>query len=126
MGVGTAVLIRPRAGHGFSFAGLWNPPGERDPNSGRYTVVTTDPDPRMAHIHDRIPVALAREDEERWLDARADLDALQKLLRPLPLEALEMYPVSTHVNHSRSEGPECVRRVEIATGAPVQPSLGFE
>ena len=47
-------------------------------------------------VHDRMPVILAPDDYERWLDPQtAGLGALRPLLLPFPAEAMIAYPVET-------------------------------
>jgi putative SOS response-associated peptidase YedK len=52
-------------------------------------IITTTPNEVVAPIHDRMPVILAREDEEAWLNPdEAESEALLPFLRPLPAAAL--------------------------------------
>jgi putative SOS response-associated peptidase YedK len=67
-----------KAGEAFAFAGLWQ---ERS-GSRSYTIITTSPNSVASEIHDRMPVVLAKEDYERWLDPGTKVDDLQALLRP--------------------------------------------
>jgi putative SOS response-associated peptidase YedK len=57
----------------FSLAGLWE--RWRDPESGEgletYTIITTAANEAIAKLHDRMPVILRPQDEERWLDPKA-------------------------------------------------------
>lgn len=103
--------VRAIGGVPFAFAGLWAV--RRDPESGERlascTIVTTDPNPLLRRIHDRMPVILPEEAWDRWLDPDdADPEALLALLGPAPVEVMEAYPVSTIVNSVRNDGPECV------------------
>jgi putative SOS response-associated peptidase YedK len=64
----------------------------------------------MRPIHDRMPVILAAEDYDRWLDPKVDKpEAVQPLLRPCPSEALAAYPVGLLVNNPRNDKPECLK-----------------
>jgi hypothetical protein len=56
-----------------------------------------------------MPVIIAREDQERWLNEGPD-----DLLRPYPAEAMTMWPVSTRVNAPKNEGAELIEPVELA------------
>lgn len=65
----------------FCFAGLWRP----EPEGGRWSLLTCEPGPDVAPIHNRQPVVLERADWADWLQGRrpeADL------LRPSPAGAL--------------------------------------
>lgn len=80
----------------------------------RWTVclLTTDANPLVAEIHDRMPVLLAPEDWNRWLDpAPVGPDALNDLLRPFPADAMAGFEVDPFVNKARNEGPQCVQPV---------------
>ena len=92
----------------FAFAGLWTPSaGPGLPPT--CTIITTAPNELLAEIHDRMPAILERADEDRWLDPRVtDPAVLLALLRPLPAERMEAYPVSALVSSPGNEGPELV------------------
>lgn len=97
----------------FAFAGLW----ERWDETGMEslytcTILTTNANPLMQAIHDRMPVILSRGERALWMDPGADLDALRSLLHPYEEDDLEEYTVSTRVNSPRFDGPECVAPVE--------------
>ncbi len=49
---------------------------------GRFTLVTCPPAPAIAHIHDRMPVILARRFEDRWLDEALPFAEVSGLLAP--------------------------------------------
>ena len=63
----------------FCFAGLWRPMPDRAGEA--FTLLTTEPGPDVAPIHDRKIVVLKRADWLVWLDlTRPEAE----LLRPLP------------------------------------------
>lgn len=102
----------------FAFAGLYE--SWRDPNGETvmsYTIITTEPNEVVASFHDRMPVILHREDEDRWLDpAITDVDEVVSLLRPYPAETIAAYPVSTAVNSPAHDTPDVQDAVD-AVGA---------
>jgi putative SOS response-associated peptidase YedK len=52
-------------------------------------IITTEPNDVVAPIHNRMPVVLAREDEDVWLNPdETESEALLPILRPLPATAL--------------------------------------
>lgn len=69
----------------FAFAGLWEH-WERDGKSlDSCSIIVTTANDRMRPIHDRMPVILAPETYEAWMDpAVTHPEALQGLLNPLP------------------------------------------
>jgi len=69
----------------MAIAGLWRPGlGEEPP---RFTMLTTEPGPDVAPIHDRQVVVLRPRDWSSWLSL-AQPEA--ELLRPLPAGSLEV------------------------------------
>jgi putative SOS response-associated peptidase YedK len=97
----------------FAFAGLydiWHDPQGQEVRS--YTILTTDANDLMAPIHDRMPVILAREDEDDWLDPDIrEPERLLPLLRPYPARAMEAYPVSRAVNSPMHDAPDVLLAV---------------
>ena len=85
----------------FSFAGLFdqwhNPEGV---TVSTYTIITCEANHLVAPVHDRMPVILSRENEERWLDPGPLLPGdLKRILVPYPAELMNSLQVSTLVNN---------------------------
>jgi len=100
----------------FAFAGLWerwrNPAGEPIESC---TILTTEPNELAREIHDRMPVILAPEDYDLWLDPGfARLDALEEMLKPYPAAGMHRYRVSDRVNQVKNDDPECAAEIEAA------------
>ena len=103
--------IRPAADGAFlAMAGLlaaWKSPAGEDIVST--CVITTTPNETMATIHDHMPVLLAPEQFDAWLDpAWRDVEALRRWLLPAPAAALVAWPVSTRVSNARNEGEDLI------------------
>jgi putative SOS response-associated peptidase YedK len=100
----------------LAFAGLW----ERwtRPADGEvidsFTIVTTEANPRIRPLHDRMPVILEREVVDVWLDPKTDPARLSALLMPGAEERLAMHPVSRAVGNVRNEGQELIAAVSDA------------
>ena len=47
-----------------------------------FTIVTCAPAPAIAHVHDRMPVVLAKDSESRWIDPGVPFAEAEPLLRP--------------------------------------------
>lgn len=93
----------------FAFAGLrtaWRTP-EGDLLRS-CTIVTTQANAAIEHIHPRMPVILDRADEEEWLDPGTPPGRLHEMLHPLPEAQTHARPVSKAVNDARYDGPECL------------------
>lgn len=112
------MYIRLKGGELFAFAGLHV--RGRDEVGETCVIITTAANPVLAPIHDRMPVILDRDVEQRWLDP--DLEdgrAALAYLQPVAPERFELYPVSSLVSSARHEGPALIEPLEGgATGAP--------
>ncbi|GAA2106139.1 SOS response-associated peptidase [Microlunatus panaciterrae] len=92
---------------------IWRDPSkDRDDDSAwlrTCTVITTTATDAVGHIHDRMPMVVAPEAYNRWLDPNlTDPDAALELLAVTEAESLEAYAVSTEVNSVRNDGPQLV------------------
>lgn len=101
------VFFRPASGRPFAFAGLfdrWTASGPEVLET--FTLLTTTPNALVARVHDRMPVILAEEDEEAWLDPRCREPAdLLPLLRSYPEEEMEAFVVSAKINSPSNDDP---------------------
>lgn len=114
-----AILFRMKDGEPFAFAGLWEtwrPEGGRSGDAlETFTIVNTAANDLMARYHHRIPVVLAPDDYDAWLDPGADPRAL---LKPPPSDWFTATPVGTHVNNVRNDDPRCFEPVEDEAPPP--------
>jgi putative SOS response-associated peptidase YedK len=96
----------------FAFAGLWASwHGEGDDTAAirSCTIVTTDANPKIADIHDRMPVMLpGAAAEEAWLDPATPAPRLQELLAPLPADLTARRAVGYAVGDARHDAPDCL------------------
>ena len=96
-----------RGGEPFSFAGLWD--SWKKPAGGEllsFAIITTQANGLLRPIHERMPVILSKEGEEKWLDP--DFKEVHELLVPYPAEMMEFYDVSKLVNSPRNDLPQCI------------------
>ncbi len=104
-------LIGRPDGEPFTMAGLWEhwqPPGADQPLE-TCTIITTEANGTVAPIHHRMPVILAAEDRDAWLDpAPSSAESLTALLRPAPADELTAQTVDRHVNNARHDDPACI------------------
>lgn len=80
------------------------------------TIVTTAANALLRPVHDRMPVIIAPEQYQRWLDP--ENTAVGDLIAPFPPERMTYYPVSTRVNAARNEGAALI--------APEEPPVTAE
>jgi len=98
----------------FAFAGLWTYWRPKDdPEAERVatcTIITTQANATVRHVHDRMPVILPDEEARAtWLDRALDFDGVRDLLRPLPDHLLTVTPANPLVNNVANDGPECLQ-----------------
>jgi len=98
----------------FAFGGVWEYwSREQAEPVLSCAIVVTDANRLMAKIHDRMPVIIAREDYERWLDPHlTDPGVISPLLTPYPSDEMRAYPISPRVNNARNEGPDLIQPIE--------------
>jgi putative SOS response-associated peptidase YedK len=98
----------------FAFAGLYDVWHDLDGAAlATYTLITTAANEVVAPIHDRMPVILKREDEERWIASDPPgQEELHDLLGQYPAREMEAYPVSTRVNSPVSDDPALIEPLE--------------
>jgi putative SOS response-associated peptidase YedK len=106
-------FIRRVDGEPFALAGLWEvwrgPDRSNEDILRSATIITGEPNEKVAAIHDRMPIMLPPSAWEAWLDPENnDLESLSKLLVPAPAELLELYPITLAVNNPRENGPEVI------------------
>lgn len=96
----------------FSFAGLYDtwlsPAGE---TLVSYTIITASANELMAPVHDRMPVVLSQEGEERWLSpGPRSPDELREILVPCADDVLEAHVVSQRVNRPGEDDERMILR----------------
>ena len=89
----------------FSFAGLWSSWQGPDGPVESCVIITTTAREELADIHDRMPVIIAPDDYDAWLE-----EGGQDLLIPSAGE-MEAYPVSRRVNSPRNQGEALIQPV---------------
>lgn len=95
----------------FAFAGLWevwrNPEGDE---VWTCTVLTTDANEKISHLHHRMPVILEGDARDAWLDDASDSGELRAILQSFDSNKIDFYPVSKMVNNVRNDNPTLVER----------------
>ncbi|MBM4344196.1 MAG: SOS response-associated peptidase [Deltaproteobacteria bacterium] len=104
----------------FAVAALWEvwaPAEDPDAQLLSTTLLTCEPNPTVAALHDRMAVILPRAHWDAWLaPGPADPATLRPLLAPWS-GPLSVVRVSDYVNVAGHEGPACI---EPAAGPPPQ------
>ncbi|HET7328469.1 MAG TPA: SOS response-associated peptidase [Nocardioidaceae bacterium] len=118
--------LHPKNDDVLALAGLYEfwrddqkPSGDPGAWLTTFTIITTRATDDVGHVHDRMPMTVARGDWEEWLDPRiSDVDHLRTLMAPPPAGSLEIYPVTTAVNKADNNGPELVEPLAAEPPAP--------
>lgn len=92
----------------FAFAGLWEHwEGQDNEAIESCTILTTEANEVLAPVHDRMPVIVAPENYELWLDPTMNkAERLEPLLRPFTAAEMTAHPVSLSVNNPRYDGED--------------------
>ncbi len=100
----------------FSMAGIWQEgKGPDQKPLCSFSILTTAANKLMHDVHDRMPVILEPEDEDRWL-LDNDTASLMELLKPANEGKLRKYPVSSRVNNTRNDDESLIKQVDIFPG----------
>lgn len=104
--------IRMKDGKPFAFAGLWERWGEPEGAEpvDSCTIIVTTANELISQRHDRMPVILAPQDYELWLDPEVhDREKVMPLLKTYPEKEMEFYPVGFGVNSPKHDGEGLIK-----------------
>ncbi|GKQ40527.1 SOS response-associated peptidase [Streptomyces sp. A012304] len=113
-------FVHPEDDQVMALAGLyeyWRDPSvRRDDDPAAWlmtcTIITTEASDAAGRLHPRMPLALAEDRYDAWLDpAHQDPDALRALLGRPADGHLEARPVSTAVNNVGNNGPQLLEEI---------------
>lgn len=132
-GIKQPLRIMMKDENTFAMAGIFakykSPAGEWVQT---FSVLTTEANELMREVHDRMPVILARDSWELWLDQTVRIrEPLEHLFLPFPAEQMKMVPVSRRVNSAANDDPACVEVVSLESEVVEEPEkkaskqLGF-
>ncbi|KKQ56470.1 MAG: hypothetical protein US95_C0040G0002 [Candidatus Woesebacteria bacterium GW2011_GWB1_38_5] len=96
----------------FSFAGIydvWNDSEGKEIFT--YAIITTSANEIMRNVHDRMPVILKPDDEEKYLYKDTDISEILKILLPYNHREMFSYPVSKLVNNPKNDSGDLIRRI---------------
>lgn len=97
-----------RRGDFLTFGGLWERWGGPEHEIESFTILTTQANAAVEHLHDRMPVIIEKSEWEDWLDpGRTTAQELQDYFEPASPEGFEIVRVSPVVNSARNDSPEC-------------------
>ena len=102
----------------FAFAGLYDLwVGPDGTGLSTYSILTCEPSPDFAKIHNRMPVILSRAGEDRWLSPGSLPEVeIASLLAPFPAGNMASYPVLPLVNSASVDDERLIRPASSFTG----------
>lgn len=113
----------PGGGEPLAMAGIferWRDPEapEEDPAGWVWScaVITTEAAPELAHIHERMPVIVPRQDWAAWLDPGTGPDELAHIMADTPADRLAVDEVSTDVNTIKNNRPDLLTPLAAGDG----------
>src|SRR5262249_19846760 len=114
-------VVRPINGEPVAFAGLWEtwmgPNGEEMETAA---IVTTQASRHIAAIHARMPVIVAPDAFDFWLDcANVAAAPAAALIAPAPVGLLQAYEISLAVNRTANDGPQLIEPVAAEHSAGI-------
>lgn len=106
-----AYHITPANQPAMFFAGIYKHSGDLS-QKPEVSVITTSANNAMSEVHDRMPVIFTSNNAAMaWLQ-ESDQSTLIELMTPASNDALLFMQVSSYVNKSSNEGPECVEAIK--------------
>ncbi|MDN4090941.1 SOS response-associated peptidase [Paenibacillus polymyxa] len=99
----------------FGFAGLYDEWIDPEGNKLRScTIITTRPNELVQRVHDRMPVILAEDAVNIWLDRNvSSVDQVMNMLQPYPGKSMIVYPVSRSVGNVRNTDSSLIEEVPL-------------
>ena len=103
-------FIHRRDGRSIGFAAVsetWVGPNGEEVDT--VAIVTAAASADLAVLHHRVPVTIAPDDFERWLDCRSDeADSVTPLMRGPEEGEFAWHEISTRVNHVANDDPQLI------------------
>lgn len=90
----------------YAFAGIWRSWKDEDGTEfNGYSIMTAEPNAEMKMVHDRMPVILHKQDEDKWLEDSLSEDEIAEMLWTPEDGYLKMYQVSNDVGKVQINEP---------------------
>jgi putative SOS response-associated peptidase YedK len=113
--------IALRSGEPYGFAGLWERWHDKAAGADllTFSVITTDANSVVEHLHDRMPVILPERDYGRWLDVDSPQLPMD-LLRPYDADQMTAWRVDKRIGNVRNDTPDLLQE---QSAGPEEPTL---
>lgn len=93
----------------FAFAGVWEHWEHDQETVYSCAIITTAANPKIAPIHNRMPVIIAPDDYNRWLDKKTTVVDIAYFLSADAYRTMQIIPISTRVNNPLHNDESCLR-----------------
>ncbi len=93
----------------FAFAGVWEHWENSQETVYSCTVITTAANAKIAPVHDRMPVIIAADDYDLWLNKKATDVEITDFLAADAYQSMQINPISTRVNNPLHNDEDCLR-----------------
>jgi len=105
-----AHFIVSTSGEYFVFAGIYESWYDNALNESILTcaLLTTEPNEKIASLHERMPVILESDQLQLWLNNRSIYIELNKLFVPLSSDKITYFPVGELVNSVKNNSILCI------------------
>lgn len=100
----------------FAFAGIWDRWKSEGVWINSCAIVTTTANQLLAQIHHRMPVIIAPEFYDQWLNKDPRTDHVRDLLRPYPASEMISHTVSHDVNDVKADDEHLVQPSDASVG----------
>ncbi|MGZ5054957.1 MAG: SOS response-associated peptidase [Methylobacter sp.] len=92
----------------FAFAGIWEHWKNDQETVYSCAIITTGANDIMAPIHDRMPVIIAPEDYNRWLNKQTAIVDIADFLAADAYTGMQTNPISTRINNPLHNDESCL------------------
>jgi putative SOS response-associated peptidase YedK len=107
-------FFQPSDADVIAFSGLWDrwePANGEDPVLS-CAILTTEASPSVADVHHRMPVIMAPDQYESWLEPSDTEEMLESMVSDPDDIDLEVRPVDPRVNRPDVDDPECIEPID--------------
>ncbi|MDD4905926.1 MAG: SOS response-associated peptidase [Methylobacter tundripaludum] len=92
----------------FAFGGLWEHWEQDQETVYSCTIITTVANDKIAPIHNRMPIIIAPDDYNRWLDKKTAIVEIADFLAADAYRNMQVIPISTRVNNPLHNDESCL------------------
>ncbi|MGZ8950524.1 MAG: SOS response-associated peptidase [Methylobacter sp.] len=92
----------------FAFGGLWEHWEQDQETVYSCTIITTVANDKIAPIHNRMPIIIAPDDYNRWLDKKTAIVDIAAFLAADAYRNMHVIPISTRVNNPLHNDESCL------------------